>query len=58
MKVIWLYYFVLINPHKFMSGYLYFPNNNRHKRQYIAFHYNLQNLFAINGNSFQRKPKL
>ena len=25
MKVIWLYYLVLINPYKFMSGYLYFP---------------------------------
>ena len=24
---IWVYYLVLINPHKFMSGYLYFPNN-------------------------------
>ena len=27
MKVILLYYLVLINPYKFMSGYLYFPNN-------------------------------
>ena len=27
MKVIWLYYLVLINRYKFMSGYLYFPNN-------------------------------
>ena len=27
MKAILVYYFVLINPHKFMSGYLYFPNN-------------------------------
>ena len=27
MKVIWLYYLVLINPDKFMSGYLYFPSN-------------------------------
>ena len=27
MKVIWLYYFVLINPYEFVSGYLYFLNN-------------------------------
>ena len=27
MKVIWLYYLVLTNSYKFMSGYLYFPNN-------------------------------
>ena len=27
MKLIWLYCLVLINLYKFMSGYLYFPNN-------------------------------
>ena len=27
IKVIWLYYLVLINPYQFMSEYLYFPNN-------------------------------
>ena len=27
MKVIWLYYLALINPYKFMSGYLHFPYN-------------------------------
>ena len=27
MKLIWLYYLVLINLYNFMSGYLYFPNN-------------------------------
>ena len=44
-----------------MNGYLYFPNNlkdKRHKRPYIGLYDRLQNLFPINGNSFQRKPKL
>ena len=27
MIAIWLYYLVFINPYKFISGYLYFPNN-------------------------------
>ena len=27
MKVISLYYLVLINTYKFVIGYLYFPNN-------------------------------
>ena len=36
---------ILSYTYKFMSGYLYFPKK-------------LQNLFPINGNSFQRKPKL
>ena len=27
MKLIWLYYLVLINLYNFMSGYLYFRNN-------------------------------
>ena len=26
MKVIWLYYLFSIDPYKFISGYLYFPN--------------------------------
>ena len=30
----------------------------RHKRTYIGWYDKLQNLFPINGNSFQRKPKL
>ena len=37
-----------------MSGYLYFPNNFKN----IKDHIKLQNLFPINGNSFQRKPNL
>ena len=38
-----------------MSSYLYFPNNLRYKRPHIGLHDKLQNLFPINGNSFQRK---
>ena len=30
----------------------------RHKRPYIGLYDNLQNLFSIDSNSFQRKPKL
>ena len=44
-----------------MNSYLYFPNNlkdKRHKRPYIGLYDRLQNLFPINGNSFQRKPTL
>ena len=37
-----------------MSGYYYFPNNLKD----IKDHDKLQKLFPINGNSFQRKPKL
>ena len=52
-------YLVLINPYKFMSDYLYFPNNLKDiKKPYIDLYDKLQNLFPINGNSFQRKPKL
>ena len=58
MTLIWLYYIVLINPYNFISGYLYFSNNLRHKRPYIGLYDNLKNLSPINGNSFQRKPKL
>ena len=35
MKVIWLYYLVLINRYKFMSGYLYFPNNLKDIEEHI-----------------------
>ena len=41
-----------------MSGYCYFPNNLKHKILYIGLYDKLQNLFPINGESFQRKPKL
>ena len=44
VKVIWVHYFVLINPHKCMSGYLYFPK--------------LKYLFPINSSILQRKPDL
>ena len=27
MKVIWIYYRLLINSYKFMNRYLHFPNN-------------------------------
>ena len=37
-----------------MSGYLYFLNNLKNINDDIK----LQNLFPINGNSFQRKPRL
>ena len=30
----------------------------RHKRPYIAWYDKLQNLFPVNGTSFQRKTKL
>ena len=36
-----------------MSGCLYFSNNLKNIKDNIK----LQNLFPINGNSFQRKPK-
>ena len=59
IKVIWLYYLVLINRYKFVSGYLYFPNNLKDIRDHMwALYDNLQNLFPINGNNFKRKPKL
>ena len=35
IKVIWLYYLVLINRHKFMSGYLYFVNNLKDIKDHI-----------------------
>ena len=35
MKVIWLYYLVLINPYKFMSGYLYFPSDLKYKKDHM-----------------------
>ena len=37
-----------------MNDYFYFPNNLKN----IKNHIKLQNIFPINGNSFQRKPKL
>ena len=40
-----------------MSVYLYI-SNKRLRRQYIGLYDKLQNLFPINENSFQRKPKL
>ena len=43
-----------------MSGYLYFPNNLKDIEDHIPYtglYDKLQNLFPINGNSFQRKPK-
>ena len=30
-----MYYLVLINPFKFMSGYLYFPNNLKDMKDHI-----------------------
>ena len=44
-----------------MSGYSYFPNNLKDIKDhidYIAKKTTLQNLFPINGNSFQRKTTL
>ena len=35
IKVIWFYYLVLINPFKFMSVYLYFPNNLKDEKDDI-----------------------
>ena len=60
IEVIWLYDLVLIKPYKFMSGYVYFPNNLKDIKDhnYMGLYDDLQNLFPINGNSVQRKPKL
>ena len=45
-----------------MSSYLYFPNELKdirdHIYAYIGIYDKLQNLFPINGKSFQRKPKV
>ena len=43
-----------------MNGYSYFPNNLKdiYKRPDIRWYDKLQNLFPINGNSFQRIAKL
>ena len=35
MKVIWLYYLVLINHYKFINGHLYFPNNLKDIKDHI-----------------------
>ena len=35
MKVIWVYYLLLINHYKFMSAYLYFPYNLNDIKDYI-----------------------
>ena len=35
MKVIWIYYLLLINAYKFMSGYLYSPNNLKDIKDHI-----------------------
>ena len=35
MKVVWLYYLVLINSYKFMNGYLHFPNNLKDIKYHI-----------------------
>ena len=35
IKVIGFYYLVLINPFKFMSVYLYFPNNLKDEKDDI-----------------------
>ena len=47
---------ILSYPYKFMSGYLYFPDNLRHKIPDIGWFDKMQNLFQING--FQRKTKV
>ena len=46
MKVIWLYYLLLINLYKLLSGYLYFANNLKDVKSHIGLHANLQNLFS------------
>ena len=35
MKMIWIYYHFLINPHKFVSGYLYFSSNLKDMKDHI-----------------------
>ena len=42
IKVIWVFYLVLINYHKFMSGSLYFPNNLKNTKDHIKAHDKLQ----------------
>ena len=50
---------ILSYPYKLMSGYLYFSNNLKdRKKPYIGWYDKLENLFPINGNSFQGKTKL
>ena len=52
-------YLVLINPSKFMSDQLHFPNNLKDiKSPYIGLYDKFQNLYPINGDNFQRKPEL
>ena len=41
-----------------MSGYLYFHSKLKYIKPHIGLDDTLQNLFPINGNSFQRKLKL
>ena len=41
-----------------MRGYLYFPIKHIKKTIYGLIYDQVKNLFAINGNSFQRKPEL
>ena len=41
-----------------MSGYSYFSNNLKDRKVHIGSYDNLQNLFLINDNNFQRKPEL
>ena len=44
-----------------MSGYFFFPNNSKnikdHIKPYIGLYYKLKNLFPINSNNFQIKPR-
>ena len=49
---------LLSYPYKFMSGYLYFLNKLKDKRPYMGLYDQMQNLFPIHGNSFQRKATL
>ena len=35
LKIIWIYYLLLINSYKIMCGYLYFPNNYKDTKDHL-----------------------
>ena len=48
MKVIWVYRLVLINPYKFMSGYLHFSNSLKDIKDHIqAYITSFKNFFQL-----------
>ena len=59
MKVIWVYYLLLINPYKFIGDCLYFLKNTEHlKTTYRFYIMSCKIFFPIKDNIFQRKHEL